>query len=367
MKIRIRRLVYVMGWLAVSVVRPAGAFGYEVVALGPADSPDVLIIEASANTAVFRPILEDFSARHPTIRLLYTKVPTQVLYEGAIDRAAGKPAGLKTGPDLLISNSMALQTKLVNDGYAQAHLTPERAALAPWAIWRDEVFSIAAEAMVMVYNTHLMTPESAPRTRRQLLAMLSAPERPLMGRIGTYDARVSGIGYLAATQDTRMDSMAGTLLARFGLNRVKVSPSARRLLDDLATGRIALVYSIPESYAQRWIAQGAPLAIVRPDDYTLVVSRAAIIPKIARRPDLAGLFLDYVLSVHGQTLLRDKTGMLSTRRGLDMKHAVPNARPVELGVGLLVYLDELKKSHFLRTWDSALFAEEAPQCSNRLP
>ena len=118
---------------------------------------------------------------------------------------------------------------------------------------------------------------------------------------------------------------------------------------------------------KRWIAPGAPLAIVRPDDYTLVVSRAAIIPKIARRPDLAGLFLDYVLSVHGQTLLRDKTGMLSTRRGLDMKHAVPNARPVELGVGLLVYLDELKKSHFLRTWDSALFAEEAPQCSNRLP
>lgn len=344
----------------------ARASDYEVIALGPSDSPDVLIIDASTNTAVFRSMLEDFSARHPTIRILYTELPTQTLYDGAVQRAAKRsgPERPAPSPDIIISSSMDLQTKLVNDGYAQPHVTPERAALAPWAVWRNEIFSIGAEAMVMAYNTRLMKPESAPRTRRQLLAMLSAPDRPLMGRIGTYDARSSGIGYMAATQDTRLDSMAGTLLAGFGMNRLRVSASADEILDDLSAGRIALAYNILESYAQRRIAEGAPLAIVRPDDYTLVVSRVALIPKIARRPDLAERFLDYMLSEHGQTVLSEKTGMLSVRPAVQARRAIRNARPVELGVGLLVYLDELKRAHFLRAW-SATACPDCDQTSNK--
>ncbi|KAG1457204.1 hypothetical protein G6F57_014936 [Rhizopus arrhizus] len=108
---------------------------------------------------------------------------------------------------------MDLQTKLVNDGYAQAHVSPETRSLPAWANWRDEVFSIGTDPIVMVYNTRKLDAARAPRTRRELLSLLQAPDQPLAGKISPYDVQGSGIGYLAATQDTRLDSMAGALLA----------------------------------------------------------------------------------------------------------------------------------------------------------
>lgn len=349
-----RRATAALLGLAMTLAIPlAHAKDYEVLTLGPDDARDVLVVDASTNTQVFLGVLRDFSALYPTIRLVYTELPTQVLYDAAVTRAEATPGSLD-GPDVVISSSMDLQAKLANDGLAQPHVSQETLALPGWARWRDEVFSIGAEAMVMAYNTQALTSEQAPRTRRQLLAMLRDPALPLQGRIGTYDVEHSGIGYLAATQDTRLDSMAGTLLSAFGANAVVVDSSADETLDRLARGEISLAYNVLESYALRRIADGAPLAVARPEDYTLVVSRAAIIPKQARRPDLAAKFLDYLLSARGQHIIVRESAMLPVRPLPGASTDGAPLRPVDLGVGLLVYLDELKKSYFLRTWHAAL-------------
>lgn len=348
-------------WLVAAVLvftSVVHAADYETLTLGPAESTDVLVVDSSTNTDVFQGVLEDFSRLNPTVGVRYTELPTRVLYDGVLARAAAEP-GARTGPDVILSSSMDLQTKLVNDGYTQPHRSVQTESLPAWANWRDEVFSIGAEALVMVYDTRQLTPEAAPSTRRELLAMLRAPERKLAGRIGTYDVQRSGIGYLAAAQDARLDSMAGALLAAFGANGVMVEESADGTLDRLERGEIALAYNMLESYAQRRIAQGAPLAIVRPEDYTLVLSRAALIPRQAPRPDLAARFLDYLLSERGQQVIARESGML-TVRGPTAAQAGPAARPVGLGVGLLVYLDELKREYFLRSWRAALCLDCAP-------
>ncbi len=349
---RVRQVAAAVAACLLLGTAPAQASDYERLTLGPADSPDVLVIDASTNTDVFQGVLQDFSALYPGMRIEYTELPTRVLYDAVLARADRDPQA-RTGPDLIISSSMDLQTKLVNDGHAQAHRSPETLSLPAWANWRDEVFSIGAEALVMAYDTRQLDADKAPRTRRELLAMLRGPDQPLAGRIATYDAEQSGIGYLAATQDARLDSMAGGLLAAFGANGVVVAESADGILDRVVNGEIALAYNMLESYAQRRIANGAPLAIVRPEDYTLVLSRAALIPRQAPRPDLGARFLDYLLSERGQYVISRESGMLRVR-GPDAAHAGPAARPVGLGVGLLVYLDELKRGYFLRSWREAL-------------
>ena len=55
-----------------------------------------------------------------------------------------------------------------------------------------------------------------------------------------------------------------------------------------------------------------------------------------------------------------ESGMLAvrTREAANPGHPV---RPVGLGVELLVYLDSLKRSYFLRTWRDALCLECLPQ------
>ncbi|NMU94017.1 extracellular solute-binding protein, partial [Achromobacter ruhlandii] len=149
----------------------------------------------------------------------------------------------------------------------------------------------------------------APRTRRELLARLQAPDQPLAGRISTYDVEGSGIGYLAATQDARLDSLAGALLAALGRNGVRVHESTEHALDKLERGEITLAYNLLESYTRHRIDQGAPLAIVYPQDYTLMLSRSAIIPRQAPRADLGARFLDYLLSPRGQEMIARQSGM----------------------------------------------------------
>lgn len=319
------------------------------LALGPAASKQVLVVHASNSVQVFRGVLEDFSRLNPGVRLEYTELSTQALYSDTVARASRTPDA-KAGPDLIISSAMDLQTKLVNDGYAQAHVSPETRALPAWANWRDEVFSIGTDPIVIVYDTRTLDAARAPRTRRELLALLQAPDQPLAGRISTYDVEGSGIGYLAATQDARLDSLAGALLAAFGRNRVAVHASTEDALDKLQRGEITLAHNLLESYTRHRIAQGAPLAVVYPQDYTLMLSRSAIIPRQAPRADLGARFLDYLLSPRGQEMIARQSGMRPVGASV-----IPAAgvRPVGLGVGLLVYLDPLKKRHFLDVWRAA--------------
>jgi iron(III) transport system substrate-binding protein len=339
---------------AAALLLPMAAHAAETsgsgLALGPADSRNVLVVHASNSVQVFRGVLEDFSRLNPAIRLEYAELSTQDLYAQAVARAWQSPAA-RTGPDLVISSAMDLQTKLVNDGYAQAHVSPETRALPAWANWRDEVFSIGTDPIVMVYNTGKLDAERAPRTRRELLSLLQAPDQPLEGGISTYDVEGSGIGYLAATQDTRLDSMAGALLAALGRNGVAVHESTEHALDRLERGEITLAYNLLESYTRHRIGRGAPLAIVYPQDYTLMLSRSAIIPRQAPRADLGAQFLDYLLSPRGQRMIAEQSGMRPVSASV-----IPAAgvRPVGLGVGLLVYLDPLKKRHFLDLWRAAI-------------
>ncbi|SEI81332.1 ABC transporter substrate-binding protein [Achromobacter sp. NFACC18-2] len=340
--------------LAVAVALAPTAHAAQVsdggLVLGPADSSDVLVVHASNSVEVFRGVLEEFSRLNPSVRLEYTELSTQDLYNDAVDRAAKAP-GVPSGPDLVISSAMDLQTKLVNDGYARPHVSPQTRSLPGWANWRDEVFSIGTDPIVMVYDTRRLDAARAPHTRRELLSLLQAPDQPLAGRISTYDVQGSGIGYLAATQDTRLDSMAGALLAAFGRNGVTLHASTEHALDKLESGDVTLAYNLLESYTRHRIDQGAPLAIIYPQDYTLMLSRSAIIPRQAPRGDLGALFLDYLLSARGQETLARVSGMRPVSASV-----VPAAgvRPMALGVGLLVYLDPLKKRHFLDLWRAAI-------------
>lgn len=343
--------------LAASAALTLAAIGHAAevsgsgLTLGPPDSSNVLVVHASNSVQVFRGVLEDFSRLNPSVRLEYTELSTQDLYRETVDRAARSP-GVPSGPDIVISSAMDLQTKLVNDGYARVHLSPQTRALPGWANWRDEVFSIGTDPIVMVYNTQKLDAARVPHTRRELLSLLQAPDQPLAGRISTYDVQGSGIGYLAATQDTRLDSMAGALLAAFGRNGVSIHESTEHALDKLESGEVTLAYNLLESYTRHRIDNGAPLAIIYPQDYTLMLSRSAIIPRQAPRSDLGALFLDYLLSARGQDALARESGMRPVSASI-----VPAAgvRPVALGVGLLVYLDPLKKRHFLDLWRAAIF------------
>ncbi|MBW8811751.1 MAG: ABC transporter substrate-binding protein, partial [Lysobacter sp.] len=138
----------------------------------PPQNERITVFDASI--ALVRALIEDYQRLHPAVEVRYSHLDTAQIY------ARGARAGAaQERPDLLLSSSTDLQVKLVNDGYALPHRSPQARALPASARWRDEVFAYGYEPVVMVYNRERLDPQRAPQTREQLQRLL----RDKLGRL----------------------------------------------------------------------------------------------------------------------------------------------------------------------------------------
>jgi iron(III) transport system substrate-binding protein len=294
----------------------------------------------------------------------YLELDAGELYERFLHDARTGAAGA----DLLLSSAMDLQVKLVNDGFAEPHRSANSGALPAWARWRDEAFGFTFEPAVMVFNRRAIAGRPLPRSRAELLQMLTRDRDFWRGRIGTYDIARSSVGYLLASQDARLSSEFGALLEVIGSLEPRTELRTAVLLDRISGGELAMGYNLLGSYALTRLDAGAPLEIVYPDDYTLAVSRTAVIPARAAHREEAHRFLEYLLSVRGQRVLAARSRLPAVRPELattsgrwGMADAgIGSLRPIALGPGLLTYLDRQKRARLLATWRDAIKPRTAP-------
>lgn len=315
-----------------------------------------LVIHGSADIAPFSAVLEGFVAATPGLRIVYEQRSTNDIYA----RAALACARGEASADLLISSSIDQQIKLANDGCAQPWRPQGSGAPPPWARWRDEVVGLTREPAVMVYNRTLVPAERAPRSRFDLIDLLRSRELDFEGRIATYDIEGSGLGYLFAFADAQQATTFGRLIEAFGRNRVAVETSSAALIEGVARGDYLIAYNILGSYALARAAEDPTLAVVAPTDYTLILSRAAVVPKGASSPETASAFIDFALSAYGQALLRS-SGLVvdideDARFQRDESGRVSAIlQPIVFSPVLLVGLDREKRRIFVETWRSAVY------------
>lgn len=313
-----------------------------------------LTIYSTTDSSVFEPVIEDFNRIYPKVRVHYIELDTTSLYQ----RFLAETQKRKPRADLLLSSAMDLQVKLVNDGFAAPHHSANASALPPWAQWRSEALGFTFEPAVMVFNTRLMAGRKIPRSRPELIAALRRDPSFWHGRVGSYDASVSSVGYLLMSEDARQSSDFGPLMQALGDAGMKVADHTGTLLDEIERGDLVMGYNLLESYAEARVAHGAPLVIIYPDDYTLAVTRTAIVPKNAPHPGAAHAFLEYLLSLRGQRILTDRGHLGAVREEIQgpfsrmgiTEATVGPLRPIGLGPGLLVYLDAQKHQRLLQNW-----------------
>lgn len=320
--------------------------------------PAELNIRGTTDTWVMAPLIEDFQQLNPDITIHYEELTSAVLHR----RFLAEINNNRSTPDLLISSAMDLQTQLVNNGFARAHQPRDAEWLPAWAQWQNRAFGFTAEPAVIVYNPELITPEEVPRTRFQLLDALRGSTHRFTGRIATYDVESSGVGYLFATQDSRQSGTFGRLIEAFGRSRVQLGCCTAPMIESIAKGEYLIGYNLLGSYARALIEDGVGVEMVLPEDYTLVLSRVALIPRTAAEPQLAGKFIDYLLSERGQQKLSDLGGIYAIHPAVTgngtLKHLQEKAKgplqPIRLGPGLLVYLDAMKRERFLDEWSDSM-------------
>ncbi|WP_299936780.1 ABC transporter substrate-binding protein [uncultured Pelagimonas sp.] len=303
----------------------------------------VLRVISTADLAVFEPVLQAFQTAYPGVSIDYTVTGTSDVMQAIYDEGAGF--------DVAISSAMDLQTKLANDGYAVTY-KPAIVNLPAWATWRDQLFAFTQEPAVLVVSDAFFGKGEAPRNRDDLIAMLrDSPER-FDGKIGTYDVRRSGFGYLMATQDSRNSEAFWRLMEVMGRLNARLYCCSSDMIRDVAEGRLALAYNVLGSYAEAQAVDMPGFHIVEMSDFTNVMSRTALIPATVENEDGARAMIDFLLSYNQRPDLIAATGLPA----IDSASFQSNTalRPIRFGPGLLVFLDQLKRASFLRNWESSL-------------
>jgi len=308
----------------------------------------------AANGLLDAEVLASFKRQCPGIRIIYRRATSRRLNDTFLREVS---AGNST-TDILISSAMDLQFKLVNDGFAQAYDSPQKPHLPDWAVWNDAAYAISADPLVFAYNRALMPPADVPVSHDELVDLLWRKPDEYRGKITSYDPERSSTGYLYYTQDLLLSRDTLDLVRAVGRTQPQFYVSGGEVMDKLASGEHLFAYNMANFYLRERQLVDANIKVVFPSDYTLMMSRIAIIPKTARNPAASRLFLDFLLSVQGQAFMARRY-MQPIRRGMPANGPEPSpevVRRIHFGPSLLANLDEFRRRHVLREWRRALQA-----------
>lgn len=344
-------LLVAMGVGLAMQARPGSATEPELVErFGPPMAARTLVVRSTADISVFAPVVEAFMEARPGLIIVYEQWGSNDLYARTRQECrAGQP-----GADVVISSGVHQMVKLVNEACAYTHFSGETEQLPPALRWRNQLWGITREPAVIVYNQEQVRGADVPQSRFDLLDLLRAADTPYAGRVATYDIEKSGLGYLFAFADAQEASTFGALQEAFVRTRAVGSCCSSDIIRSVAEGRYLIAYNVLGSYAQGYQRQDDRIGIVLPSDYTLVLSRALMIPLNARSRDTATELLDFLLAPEGVSALRKAlliSPMLESDDGSEGETLSPTAmRPIGLSPALMVTLDAMTRDNFLRRW-----------------
>ncbi|WP_454873465.1 ABC transporter substrate-binding protein [Paraburkholderia xenovorans] len=341
-------------WAAV----PAGYPGDYQATIDGAKKEGKLIVYSVTDTALVRPLIKDFESMYG-VKVDYNDMSSTELY----NRYISENAASSISADVLWSSAMDLQVKLVNDGLMATYESPETKQLPQWAQYQKQAYGTTYEPLAIVYNKRLLPPGDVPQTRADLIKLLQARPGQFKGRVTTYDIEKSGVGFNYLTQDVRVNpQVTWNLVKAIGATGPKLQSSTGAMMERISSGENLIGYNILGSYALTKAKKDPSIGYVYPKDYTLVVSRLVTISKKAQNPNAAKLWVDYLLSERGQTLLANQAGLFSIRADVQgetsmaglTKQLGDSLKPIPIGSGLLVYLDQSKRLEFFKQWQQSI-------------
>ena len=333
------RYVYITLFL---IFVPLKAFSLEIENskfFGKNDAEVKIQILSTADIEFFAPMINSFLEEHPKFAINYIVASSTESFKE-----------IKNGNhkfDLVISSAMDLQTKLVNDGFAVTHFPKINNTIPDWSTWNNRVFAFTQEPAAIVISNEIFKNLPKPKNRQEIISLLRNNSSIFKERLGTYDVRTSGLGYLFATQDARASETYWRLTEVMGSLNTKLYCCSSDMIDAVESGELALAYNVLGSYALG--RESDKFTIILPEDSTTVMLRSIFITVNAKHPNEAGIFIDHLLR---KTYI-EKSSPISSSEILTSK-TNSDLNRIRLGTGLLVYLDQLKYQSFIREWENSI-------------
>lgn len=339
---------------SVSAQNPAGYPADYSKIVDAAKKEGKVVIYSATDTKAVEPLIKEFKAMYPDVQVEYNDMNSTEVYNRYISEMA---AGGNSA-DLMWSSAMDLQIKLVSDGYGLKYPSPEMKSIPQWAMWNEAAYGTTFEPVVFVYNKRLVAADEVPTTHAEFANLLNTKTEKFKNKVTTYDIEKSGVGFMFITQDSRENKDFWDLAKAFGKVSVRVQSSTGTMLERLSSGENLLGYNIIGSYALARAAKDPSIGVQFPKDYALILSRVMFISKAAKHVNAAKLWLDFVLSVRGQSIIANEANLFAIRpdvsgeanpKGLAKKIG-GGMKPLPVNPMLVQYLDQAKRLAFLKQW-----------------
>lgn len=336
---------------------PAGYPANYADIIAAAKKEGAVSIYTSTDQVQGKPFVDAFQAAYPGIKVEYNDLGTNGTYNRVISEAAAK----QVGSDIVWSSAMDLQMVLLDKGYAEAYASPEAKNLPAWASYKNTLYGNSVEPIAILYNKSGLGALPVPKTRADLIKLLRDNKEALKGKVASMDPEKSGAGFLHFTNDVREQKDAWDLIAAFGATDAKVYGSSGNIREKITSGEHIIAFNIIGSYALEWAKKNPNLGVVLTSDFTAAFSRVVNISKGAPHPNAAKLWIDFMLSQKGQSIL-SANGAPSIRadvtEGVNIaklnEMAGGKLKPIALDEHLLVYADPKKRAEFFQQWKKTL-------------
>ncbi|HEY6827995.1 MAG TPA: ABC transporter substrate-binding protein [Gemmatimonadaceae bacterium] len=351
----------------------APAFAQTVPAGYPADYAQTIaaakkegkvVIYSALDTKAAQPLIKDFNALYPDIKVEYNDMNSTEMY----NRFIAESASGQGGADVMWSSAMDLQVKLVDDGKAMPYASPEAAKLPAWANYKNEAYGTTYEPAVFIYNKRLVTGNEIPQDHAAFAKLLNGDTAKFKNKVTTYDIEKSGVGFMFVVQDAKYFPGMKDLEKGFGATSYKVYASTGNMLEKVSSGEHLLGYNVLGSYALVRAKKDPNLGVVLPKDYTLILSRVIFIGKGAKDPSAAKLWVDYILSPRGQKMIGGEVELFSIRTDVQTEYTAASlnkelgqnaVKPIPVSSEITQWLDPKKRLEFLSEWKKGLAAGSA--------
>jgi len=334
-----RYIVVLIAWLTPALL---AAQDWEDRQVFGAEGAPALRILSSTDIAFFVPIITDFIANQPDVAVEYLVTGTADL-----DRV------FREGPnrfDVVISSAMDLQLKLTNDGFAAPVADLDH---PDWASWHDRLFAFTAEPAAIVINRAALGDLAIPSSRQDLIQLMRDHPETFQGKVGTYDVRQSGLGYLFATQDARASETYWRLTEVMGRVGAQLYCCSGQMIRDLRDGNLVMAYNVLGSYAAAQAEGSDTLMVILPSDFPTTMMRTVLVSGDAENPQDAQDFVRHLLALQatGDPEVFPLPPVVGAR-------AREGYGTINLDPALLTYLDQMKRDTFIREWEDAIVQDE---------
>lgn len=276
-----------------------------------------LVIYTSRAEALFKPVVASFNAMFPKVKVTVLTGKNNELGAKILEEQAHPVADIFINTDNLSMADLAAQGAFAPNPSSYVMAVPERyrADDGSWV-------ALTLRPRVIMYNTELVKADELPSS------VMDLTDPKWKGQIGAADSTNGAMmAHLAALGHLKGQEAAATLVQGLVANETTFFGGHTEVRKAVGAGELKLGF-VNHYYYHLSKAEGAPVGIIYPDQGAdqiglIVNTTNAAIVKAAPHAQLAGYFIDFMLSPDGQKVYAEQNFEYPIIAGVTLADGVP--------------------------------------------